>query len=1017
LDQRTVLDPALCDERVLTARGESKRFVAGTAATTRLANARRITRRRVLVLLLLGLALIPTVSLAVWIWETKAYRAELSRARREFRDGRFGAARMRLVRLEKRWPRQAEIAYWLGKCDRETGNTEAAIAAWGRVPDDAREAPLAALARGEAAIDVGRFALGERCLDRASRAGGKIGEQAREHLARLHLIMGRHDEYRSYLRRQIARTGEPSESLRLLWAIDHEPYPVDGMRRILEEARNQAPDDDRVWLGLADLATRSGQLAEAGRWLDRCERARPDDHVVARARLDWAHAADLPDHAARAASRLPAAVLPENRRLLLMAWFAARRGDRQAERAALERLVEREPDDPAGFERLADLASQEGERDRLAELRRRKAKIDDARNRYRSLIDTPDRPSHAAELGALAETMGRAIDARAWWALASRRAQSTTQAEAALARLPPLEPAPVAAGGSLAELLGPLPSRGSDKPVLTSHLRVPSFSDDARERGVEFTFDNGRSQLRHLPETGSGGVALLDYDGDGWLDIYAVQGGKFPPSPGSPPPFGDRLFRNRDDGRFEDTTAAAGLASLPGGYGYGVAVGDYDNDGRPDLFVTRWRSYALYHNLGGKFEDVTARAGLGGSRDWPTSAAWADLDNDGDLDLYVCHYLHWEPGRTPPCERPDRDEYAYCTPRVLPSLPDHVFRNDGGVFVDVTADAGIVDQDGRGLGVVAADLDEDGKLDLYVANDMSANFFFRNLGGFHFSEQGQAAGLAASASGGFLAGMGIACGDFDGDGLLDLAVTNFYGESTTLYHNHGGGYFSDRAPAAGLATATRCVLGFGLAALDANNDGRLDLAQSNGHVDDYRPTIPYPMRPQLFLGDGAGKLVDVSDRAGAPWQSLRLGRGLAAGDIDNDGRIDLLFVAQNAGLALFRNQPGSPEARSTTDHFLTLMLEGTESNRDAIGARVTVTASGKTQMGVRFGGGSYLSSSDPRLHFGLGPACVAERVEVSWPSGRRDCYRGLAADSGYRLIEGTAAPRPLAGFRLKAIDR
>jgi hypothetical protein len=525
-----------------------------------------------------------------------------------------------------------------------------------------------------------------------------------------------------------------------------------------------------------------------------------------------------------------------------------------------------------------------------------------------------------------------------------------------------------------------------------------------------FRFDNGPSEEHQLPETMPGGVALLDFDGDGWLDVYALQGGPFPPR-GCPLPFGDRLFRNRGDGRFQDVTAASGLAALPGGYGHGVAVGDYDNDGRPDLFVTRWRSYALYRNLGGgRFQDATAQAGLEGDRDWPMSAAWADLDNDGDLDLYVCHYLKWDAQHPTLCEYPERSKpgYMHCDPRFFPALPDHVFRNDGGRFIDVTAEAGIVDREGRGLGVVATDLDDDGKVDIFVANDLSANLFFRNLGGFRFSEQAAEAGLAASAEGAFLAGMGIACGDLDGDGRVDLAVTNFLNQATTLYHNHGGGVFSDRSAAAGLAAATRPFLGFGLAALDANNDGRLDLVQANGHVSDFSPSFPYEMRAQLLLGDASGRFRDVSAQAGPAWHVLRLGRGLAVGDIDNDGRIDVLIVGQGAPLALLQNQPAPAAGR-----FLTLALEGVASNRDGVGAQVTVTAGGRNQVAARFGGGSYLSASDPRLHFGLGAARRADRVEVRWPSGRRDTYEGLAAGAGYRLREGDPVPRPLAGFAAK----
>ena len=285
---------------------------------------------------------------------------------------------------------------------------------------------------------------------------------------------------------------------------------------------------------------------------------------------------------------------------------------------------------------------------------------------------------------------------------------------------------------------------------------IPTFVDEGDRRGLAFTFDNGMSELRQLPETMSGGAALVDVDGDGWLDIYAVQGGPFPP-PKENPPFGDRLFRNRGDGRFEDITASSGLAALKGGYGHGVAVGDYDNDGRPDLFITRDGSYALYHNLGqGRFEDVTAKAGFGGDRDWPTSAAWADFDNDGDLDLYVCHYLKWDADHPTLCEYPERSKpgYLYCGPPAFPALPDHVFKNEGGRFVDVTGAAGIVDRDGRGLGVVVADLDGDGRVDVFVANDMTANYFFRNQGGFRFVEEGLESGLSSSAEGEFSGGDG-----------------------------------------------------------------------------------------------------------------------------------------------------------------------------------------------------------------------------------------------------------------------
>ena len=447
---------------------------------------------------------------------------------------------------------------------------------------------------------------------------------------------------------------------------------------------------------------------------------------------------------------------------------------------------------------------------------------------------------------------------------------------------------------------------------------VPIFRDDARVAGLHFTYENDPTPLCRMPETMGGGVGLIDYDGDGRLDVYAVQGGRFPDEPGPPAVAQrDRLFRNDGDGTFTDVTVASGLSAMAGGYGHGVAVGDFDNDGHPDLFVTRWRSYALYRNRGdGTFEDATERAGLEGGRDWPTSAAFGDLDGDGDLDLYVCHYAAWDPRHSPPCPHPnDPDRHAYCVPRSLEAMPDHVFRNDGGRFVDVTASAGIVDRDGRGLGVVIADLDDDGRPDIYVANDMTANLLFRNLGGFRFEEVAETSGVGSNGDGGYQAGMGVACGDLDGDGRPELAVTNFYGESTSLFYNLGAVLFADRTAAFGLAAPSRYVLGFGAAFLDANNDGRLDLVQANGHVNDYRPGIPYAMPAQLFLGIGGGRLAEVSDSAGACWRAPRLGRGLAVGDLDNDGRPDLLIVAEGEPLAYFHN-------RGPVGHFLTLGLEG-----------------------------------------------------------------------------------------------
>ncbi|MFO0951927.1 MAG: CRTAC1 family protein [Isosphaeraceae bacterium] len=468
------------------------------------------------------------------------------------------------------------------------------------------------------------------------------------------------------------------------------------------------------------------------------------------------------------------------------------------------------------------------------------------------------------------------------------------------------------------------------------------------------------------------------------------------------------MFRNRGDGTFVDVTESSGINARQRGYGHGVAVGDVDNDGRPDLLVTRWRSYTLLRNRGdGTFEDATERFGLAGDRDWPTSAAFADLDGDGDLDLYVCHYVTWDPAAPMVCREKPGDPPSYCSPHLLPHATDHVFRNDGGKFVDVTDSAGVVDRDGRGLGVLAADLDEDGKTDLFVANDGTANFFFRNLGGVRFEECAHERGLAANAEGGYQAGMGVACGDLDGDGRLDLGVTNFLGESTSLFVSLGRGQFAERTSQLGLRESTRSWLGFGTAFLDANNDGFLDLATANGHVNDARPVHPYAMPARLCLGGPGGRLADVSERSGPAWGVPRLGRGLAAGDVDNDGRVDLVLLDQDGPLAFLHNRH---TGERPPGHFAAFRLEGTVSNRDAVGTRVVVQAGGRRQSAQRIGGGSYLSAGDGRLHFGLGTASVIEAVEVTWPSGRSSTYRDLPADAGYLLREGEPRALPLPGF-------
>jgi tetratricopeptide (TPR) repeat protein len=963
--------------------------------------------RLLLLCLVAGTLSCGAIAVSVSWWKER----ELDRALREMDAGRYDQAIGRLEQLAARWPGRPEVEYSLGACAASLGRVDEALTAWARVPRGSPLATRAALGRARMALDHGRLAVAEESLTPLLKEPGEVGEQAARLADQVDLFSGRPRAIGRRIEQRWQMAHDRAGLLRLHWQLDIGPYPVAAVREALDRMAREAPEDDRVWLGQAHLATVTGRYDEADKMLKRCEARRSDDPDVLQARMAWAVGTGRLDDALRVASHLPASCLNPAEAASVNYRLAALRGDATAERAALERWVELAPGDPSAWERLAELASRDGSLDRVASFRKRKAEIDRARDEYRHLMGVAGAGalSGTADLARTAESLGRRFEARGWWTIRVLQAPDDREARASLECLSQAKPASSPAGRTLADLI----SVSSNAPVraLSSRpatLAVPMFRDLADSAGLRFAYQNDPTMLHRLPETMGGGLGLIDYNGDGWLDVYAVQGGKLPNEPTAPSPKqGDRLFRNKRDGTFEDVTAIAGLITMPGGYGHGVAVGDYDNDGHPDLFITRWRSYALYHNKGdGTFEDATERAGLHGPRDWPTSAAFADLDSDGDLDLYVCHYLDWDPQRSHPCPNPDRpNSYHYCVPRGFDAKADHVFRNDSGRFVDVTLQGGIVDRDGRGLGVVIADLDDDRHPDIFVANDMTANFLFHNLGGFRFEEIGESAGVGSSGEGGYQAGMGIACGDLDGDGRPDLAVTNFYGESTTLFVNLGDGLFADRTAACGLRVSSRYVLGFGAYFLDANNDGLLDLATVNGHVNDYRPVIPYAMPAQLFLGTGSGRVAEVSESAGACWQVPHVGRGMAAGDVDNDGRLDLLFVSEGEPLVYFRNQ-------GPTGHFITLKLEGTEpgSNRDAVGARVMLTSSGRRQVAQRIGGGSFLSASDDRLHFGLGESTGIEAVEVRWPSGHLDRYTDLAVDTAYLLKEGQTYAGPLRGW-------
>ena len=539
------------------------------------------------------------------------------------------------------------------------------------------------------------------------------------------------------------------------------------------------------------------------------------------------------------------------------------------------------------------------------------------------------------------------------------------------------------------------------------------FVESAAQTGLDFTHVNGASGRYYIAEEMGAGVALLDYDGDGDLDVFFVQGGPLPETnaaglkraAGLKPRPASRLFRNdltRDaTGKprlhFTDVTERAGVGLTS--YGMGAAVGDYDNDGDLDLFVTTFGPDTLYRNNGdGTFTDVTTAAGVSDDL-WSTSATFFDYDRDGDLDLFVANYLDFTLAGNKACTdslgAPD-----YCGPRVYQPVPDKLYRNDGnGRFTNVTEAAGLTKAYGAGLGVVAGDYDGDGWLDLYVANDARPNQLWINRHDGTFTDEGLLSGAAVNAAGNAEGSMGIASDDFDNDGDEDLFITNILGETFVLYKNDGHGVFEDARAAAGVAAPTGGMTGFGTGWFDYDNDGWLDLFVANGAVNTIESQRGHPrplrMKNQLFHNDGAGHFVETTAAGGPAFARLDVGRGAAFGDLDNDGDVDVVVTANGGPAQLLLNQSAAPR------HWLQVTLDAGGGNGRAYGARVALERAGlPTQWRRVHTDGSYLSASDERVHFGLGASPTINAVVVTWPDGVRERWTGMEADRVIRLQRG-----------------
>jgi enediyne biosynthesis protein E4 len=546
-----------------------------------------------------------------------------------------------------------------------------------------------------------------------------------------------------------------------------------------------------------------------------------------------------------------------------------------------------------------------------------------------------------------------------------------------------------------------LPAQTAPNSGGSSPSTPANFVDVTSLAGVNFAYQSSHTEKKYLLETMGAGVALFDYDNDGLLDMFLVNGAPLSPDMArdavpqkTGPEYWNRLYHQKKDGTFEDVTEKAGLQGV--GYGMGVAVGDYDNDGYEDLYVTAYGGNRLYHNNGdGTFTDVTERAGVGGSG-WSTSAAWIDLDNDGRLDLVVLRYLKWD-FRDIFCGEHKEGFRDYCHPDLFQPISPIIYHNDGdGHFSDISEKSGLA-KPGKGLGISFADYDRDGYPDIFIANDSMQEFLFHNKHNGTFEEVGLASEVAVDADGNSYAGMGTDFVDYNNDTLPDIVVTNLAMQKYALYQNIGNGNFNYATPSSALGRITQMHSGWGVKFIDYDNDGWKDLLIAQGHdletIQSQSPQLRY-REPMLLARNTGERFEDVSAEAGPVFQQPWVARGLAIGDLDNDGRVDAVVTTNDGRPHILHN------VTENHNHWLTFKLVGHKSNRDAIGAEVEVVTAGRKQLATVTTAGSYLSSSDKRIHFGLGHAETAH-VKIHWPSGITQTFSEVGCDKELRIDELT----------------
>jgi tetratricopeptide (TPR) repeat protein len=907
---------------------------------------------------------------------------------------RWGDVEAQLRRWLRRYPRDGNAWEMLGGLFFEQGRTGEAREALDRVREADPGWMHAQVVLAEIAVRERSLAAAERILRRAA-ARDRRAIEPRLRLVSLLVLESRPAEAWSALRELFAITRDPrhlADSI-LISQIESD---IRDLSPEIEEFLARTPDDPwlrRAW-GL--FLVLRGRPAEALPHLKATAAAFDDDPLARFALAECQMRLGVTVQDVSILGNPPAGPVDAARYWVLRSRLLEVLGRDKELLENLQKAVTCDPRNAEAHYRLGRVMLRRGDRpgaqihlDRALALG---VLEDRLRRELRSLVrPTPDATAFL-RMGRLCRESAMIAEAREWIGLALERDPRNRVLQAELAQLSVIDEGP-AVSLSRPVLKNPVQRQpaGNRASLGARPAAVARFEDITERAGVRYRYDCGATSNLYIGDTMGGGVALFDFDDDGWLDIYFINGcplpfdRQFPPRP-------NKLFRNRGDGTFEDVTARAGVAGR--GYGMGCAVGDFDNDGHDDLFVTGLNQTVLYRNRGnGTFEDVTARARVASSR-WTTAAGFGDFDGDGDVDLMVVTYVQADPENVPEC-RDKFDRLIHCQPERFPAQLDLLFRNNGdGTFTDITREAGIEVPEGKGLGLAVADLDGDGRLDLFVANDGTPNFLFRNCGGLKFEEIGRAAGVAYDGMGRATASMGVVAADLNGDGRIDLFHTNFINQTNTLRWNVGGGLFVDGTLAANLASPSRAMTGFGTVALDVDNNGSLDLFVANGHTDD-QPWFNTPMAqvPQLFLALEGGRFDCAGIEVSPYFSRTVVGRGVAAGDLDNDGRVDLVVVHRDAPAALLRNvTPGG--------HWLALRLRGSRSGRTPVGARVTCRAAGRSQVRCMTSGTSYLSASDSRIDFGLGNATVADHLEVRWPSGMVQSWSNVELDRTLEVQEG-----------------